>query len=1565
MGVGLDEKKAWASFSPTLTENEKPGTTGWQLTNPATNHEVEGYASLTSVNRGGTISFCINSPGDSKVQIDVYRMGWYNGAGGREVFGPVTVAGIAQPAFTVDPTTNMVECPWSVTYTLSVGYSATDATFWCSGVYLAKLTGLTTTKQSYIMFVVRDDARVSDLLFQSSVTTFQAYNTWGGSSLYTFNSPIIRSDKVSFNRPYGLNSALPGLAYGIGAAEFLLGGDQGYPAGWEYCYVQFFESNGYDLTYCTDVDTHTTPNQFQNHKAFIICGHDEYWSQEMRNNVTAAITGGTHVAVFSANVCYWQIRMESSPITGAANRTEVCYKYYPTDSIGDYTQDPYYLNGESSQAPLITVRWRDGLPSSTRVPLPEEMFLGTMYDYGADNAQGNWTIIDPSHWLFNGTGATNGSYLYGLVAYECDRAQGAQPSNTTILTSSPYTGNTFTTTGTSNATIYQSPAGAYVFAVGCIQWSWGLSDWGVSTGMRPSWKNTWCQQITLNFLNTAIAASTPKPVNPPVAVINGPYFGEANYPVQFDASESSSPIGLSLTFAWNFGDGAVGTGSQPTHTYATPGTYSCIVAVTDSNGTSTNATTSVVIATQGSYADVTADSTFDVTTSGVTYVYPPSGVGDGIIPTPSPSNQFDQWFAASPQPMTGGVLTTPINIVMTFFQQQTVATVEVSQAAWYDNLGFHTQNFNLFLRTTGGAWTQVASGTLANQNGATTTLNFKPTVANQARIEILSSYDTNDYESVGLAEVVFPVYVPKPLSDPGGPYDGYVGFAVDFDGTGSSSPNGAISTYAWNFGDGTLGSGAQPTHAYTAAGTYTVTLTITDVSGAQASGSTTATITVPGRYASVTASSDFDVTTDGVRYYYPPSGVGDYVIPVPSSSDQYDQWFAASPLPMNSSGVLNTPVTITMQFWSATSVSSCQIYQAAWYDNLAFHTQNLELSLQSPSGTWTQVGTGTLTNSNGALTNITFPTQTAIQAQITITSTYDISDYSSVGLAEVIFPSLPVPTVSAGGPYSGMIGQSIQFTGTASSPNGAIQTWSWSFGDTTTASVQDPTHSYNVAGSYTATLTVTDVANQTATATAQVTIGAPAPSSLSISPTSVAGGVGATGTVTLSFAAPAGGLPVSLSSNSSAATVPSSVTVAANATTATFSIGSTAVATNTTATITATANGASATGTITVDAPVVSALSVSPTTDVGGTASTGTVTLGSAAPTGGTPVSLSSSNTSAATVPSSVTVAAGATTATFTVTTTAVAQNASVTITASANGSSATASLTVDAPVASTLSLNPTSVQGGTSSTGTVTLGSAAPTGGMPVSLSSSNTSAATVPSSVTVAAGATTATFTVSTVGVTSTATATITATANGGSATATITVTAASLTGVSISPNSVAGGASSTGTVTLSGPAPSSGAKVTLSSSNTSAATVPASVTVTSGATTATFTVTTKAVATTSTATITATYGSAKPTAAITVNAPVLSGLSLSPTSVVGGKANSTGTVTLSSAAPSGGAKVTLSSSNTSAATVPASVTVAAGATSATFTATSKAVKTNATVTITATYGSGKQTASLTVQT
>jgi len=184
-----------------------------------------------------------------------------------------------------------------------------------------------------------------------------------------------------------------------------------------------------------------------------------------------------------------------------------------------------------------------------------------------------------------------------------------------------------------------------------------------------------------------------------------------------------------------------------------------------------------------------------------------------------------------------------------------------------------------------------------------------------------------------------------------------------------------------------------------------------------------------------------------------------------------------------------------------------------------------------------------------------------------------------------------------------------------------------------------------------------------------------------------------------------------------------------------------------------------------------------------------------------------------------------------------------------------------------------------------------------------------------------------------------------------------------IGLNPTSVNGGASSTGTVTLSGAAPSGGAVVSLSSS-ASAAAVPASVTVAAGATSATFTVTTSAVTAATPVTITASYGGTTKTTLLTVNpatAVALSSVALNPATVNGGSP-STGTVTLSGAAPSGGAVVSLSSS-ASAAAVPASVTVAAGATSATFTVTTSAVTAATPVTITASYGGTTKTTLLTV--
>jgi outer membrane protein assembly factor BamB len=194
-----------------------------------------------------------------------------------------------------------------------------------------------------------------------------------------------------------------------------------------------------------------------------------------------------------------------------------------------------------------------------------------------------------------------------------------------------------------------------------------------------------------------------------------------------------------------------------------------------------------------------------------------------------------------------------------------------------------------------------------------------------------------------------------------------------------------------------------------------------------------------------------------------------------------------------------------------------------------------------------------------------------------------------------------------------------------------------------------------------------------------------------------------------------------------------------------------------------------------------------------------------------------------------------------------------------AQGSPAVVTVTLTiSPVATTLSsltLSPTTVIGGNSSTGTVTLSGPASAGGATVTLSSNSTSAQ-VPTSVSVLAGATMAVFTVTTSAVSGSTSATITGT-YGTAQTATLMVNPPTLTSVTLNPTSVQGGVSSAGMVTLSGKAPAGGAVVTLSSSNTAAAQVLASTTVTTGATTAAFTVTTSAVSSSTPVTITGTYG------------------------------------------------------------------------------------------------------------
>jgi len=469
--------------NPIQVENAKAGTADWQLTNPATDHEIEGFASQTSVDRGEAINFFVNTA-DPTFTLEIFRLGWYNGLGGRRLTTAVTLPGTAQPIPSPDPVTGLAECQWTNPYVLTIPNSS-DPTNWASGVYLAKLTATTSGKQSYIIFVVRDDARRSDFLFQSSFNTFQAYNNWGGKSLYDWNSPGGAAVKVSFNRPYAFGDQ-PTSASGVGAGEFLTNiqpADQTYASGWEYPFLRFVEREGYDVTYSTDVDTHSSGDQLLNHKAFLSVGHNEYWTWEQRAHVTAARDARVSLGFFSANTIYWQVRYEPGA-DGAPNRTIVCYKNRAL------TEDPFYLSGDPAQLQRVTVRWRDA-----PVNLPEDALVGVMYY--TNPVHGDFIADSTSNFVYANTGFSSGSSIPGLLGYEVDQMFGHAPDGTVRVAHSVYG------TGAqdfSDSTFYTASSGATVFAIGSMQWSYGLDDYGVPD-VRPSFLSSTAQQITRNVLN--------------------------------------------------------------------------------------------------------------------------------------------------------------------------------------------------------------------------------------------------------------------------------------------------------------------------------------------------------------------------------------------------------------------------------------------------------------------------------------------------------------------------------------------------------------------------------------------------------------------------------------------------------------------------------------------------------------------------------------------------------------------------------------------------------------------------------------------------------------------------------------------------------------------------------------------------------------------------------------------------------------------------------------------------------------------------------------------------------
>ena len=453
--------------NPIVVENRQPGSTGWQL-GPAvasdSSKQIKGYASATSVAQGETLALYVTVNPAQSYTIDFYRIGWYAGLGGRLMLHAGPLNGIRQPGCPTNATTGLIACAWSPGYTLTVPNS------WTSGVYLAVLTN-SRGYQNYVVFTVRDD-RPAALLYQQSVTTYQAYNNYPndgstGKSLYTYNSfgaTTVAGDpravKVSFDRPYADQ----------GAGHFLH---------WEINFIRWLERQGYDVTYSTDVDTHASGARLLQHRAFISVGHDEYWSRPMFDAAVAARDAGVNLGFFGADAAYWQIRFEASA-SGVPNRIVVCYK--------DASIDPV-------QGPTTTVRWRDA-----PVSRPEQTLVGVQYtgEVTWSNLT-DYVVINSSHPLYAGTGFSNGDRVTGILGYEMDRYMPEYPAppstSRTLLSSSPFVSIDDGLSYQANSSIYQAPSGAWVFGAGTIAWGWALDD------LEMNLSDPRIQRMTANILN--------------------------------------------------------------------------------------------------------------------------------------------------------------------------------------------------------------------------------------------------------------------------------------------------------------------------------------------------------------------------------------------------------------------------------------------------------------------------------------------------------------------------------------------------------------------------------------------------------------------------------------------------------------------------------------------------------------------------------------------------------------------------------------------------------------------------------------------------------------------------------------------------------------------------------------------------------------------------------------------------------------------------------------------------------------------------------------------------------
>jgi hypothetical protein len=439
-------------------ENAQPGTDAWQV---HVGGSVDLYATPMSAAPGEEIDLHVSA--GAAYRLTVYRLGWYGGAGAR-LMTCVPACDAYKPGKLLQqkPGLGGGAAGWPVTDVLQTGAD------WTSGYYLveALLANGGVATGFFILHQSQAVSPASQIVVQVPINTWQAYNTWGGASLYNFVGP--RSTAVSLERPLGH------LAQS--------------PMWWEIQLVRFLEREGYDVSYQTDLDTHLDPASLLRHRLVIDAGHDEYWSNPIRDGFEAALAGGTNLAFMGSNDAYWNVRYVDD------NRTILSAKslYDPNPVLREKTAMFREIGRPECMIMGVLHNWFGAIPRSL--------------DYVVPAAAAN----DP--W-FAGTGLSAGAVVAGVVGREHDVLNPFPDSCIHPGLSVLFHYDGAGVDQDADAVRFTVPSGARVFASGAQQFTWALDSWRSDGSLFPEpptepWRGVPVDERIQQFMRNALGDLT-------------------------------------------------------------------------------------------------------------------------------------------------------------------------------------------------------------------------------------------------------------------------------------------------------------------------------------------------------------------------------------------------------------------------------------------------------------------------------------------------------------------------------------------------------------------------------------------------------------------------------------------------------------------------------------------------------------------------------------------------------------------------------------------------------------------------------------------------------------------------------------------------------------------------------------------------------------------------------------------------------------------------------------------------------------------------------------------------